>query len=131
MEQYVIYNTEHRVLICKHHKCGIGIRTFHKHLRAEHKYLSISIRKEILTYARGFSLCEPNEVPVFDAVIPPVHGLEIIDGYRCNYHGCEVLTGTVASMKRHSIEHGPTGWEGEAKYHAIKVQTFFRGHDTR
>ena len=89
-------------------------------------------RKDILAHVKELQLCEPEEAPIFDHIISAIHGLQVHDGYRCGYGGCGFFAGTIAVIKRHCGTHGPRSWSDvEKRFTAVKVQTFFQGHNTR
>ena len=130
--EYVSYNANHKVLICREHKCGISPRSLERHFRDEHRAMPHNARKQVLMYAKELPLCEPEQAPIFDQVISAIHGLEVHDGYRCEYGGCNFLAGTLGSIKRHCGAHETTGWNDiEKRFTATKMQTFFQGRNTR
>jgi len=130
MEQYLIYNAEHKVVICREHKYGIGPRSLERHFRNEHRGMSSDARKQVLTHAKELPLCEPDEAPMFKDVMSAIHGLQIHDGFRCDYEECGFYAGTLGFIKRHCREHA--NWQDtDPKFHAAKVQTLFQGHHTR
>jgi len=129
---YVVYNSEYQILICKEHKCGISPRRLDRHFRDEHKAMPMAARKELLTYAQELALCEPEHAPAFNEVRPAIHGLQIHNGYRCEHAACGFYTTTLNYIKRHSREHKADGWEGmDSKFMAVKIQTWFIGKFTR
>jgi hypothetical protein len=85
MDRYIIYNAEHQVLICGEHKCGITPPCLDRHFREEHKEVTLETRKVIIANAQTLTLCDPAKVTIFTQKITPVQGLEILDGYRCEF----------------------------------------------
>lgn len=132
MEQYIIYNAEHKVLICKEHKCGISPRRLDRHFRDDHQGVAMAMRKEILAYAKELPLCDPEQAPIFKEVRSVIHGLQVYDGYRCHYESCQFYTPTLGYIKRHCRDHDSEGWNSvESKFTNVKIQTWFQGNYTR
>ena len=127
MDQHIIYNSEHRVLICKKHKCGISPRRLELHLRTDHPELTLLIRREICDHATELDLVMPEQVTVFTEKTAPIPGLAILDGFCCGSEGCGLLAGTEGVMKKHVREHG----RDKEGYGKVKVQSFFQGKYTR
>ena len=92
--EHVIYNAEHKVLICRKHKVGISPHRVEFHLTTEHNELSLQKRREIREYVATLDLVSPIEVTVIHEKRAPIEGLEILDGCRCNFEGCGEITGT-------------------------------------
>jgi Orsellinic acid/F9775 biosynthesis cluster protein D len=128
MDYHVIYNAEHKVLICREHKCGVPRLSMDRHFRMEHKAMTLETRKSILAHVQTLELCDPEDVTIFDERTIAIQSLEICDGFRCEFPGCGSLAGTLGTMKKHCIEHD---WEGffrdSVRYNKVKLQTFFPG----
>jgi hypothetical protein len=127
MNDYVTYNAEYKVLICRHHQSAIPPDGILRHFRDMHKAIPIATRKAIADYSKTMELATLDEVTTPNEPVEPVAGLSVIRGFQCEYGGCSELRSTVTSMKQHCREtHGWTAftrimWMNQA------FQTLFDG----
>jgi len=128
MDSHVIYNPEHKVLICRQHKTAIPPHFVERHLRGDHSQLALETRKEITEYAAGLNLIEPGQATVFQEKRAPIHGLVIVDGFRCSVPDCGMLAGSKSAMRKHFKEHTRNAYGTEPeRFVKTKLQTFFSG----
>ena len=104
MNEYVTYNAEYKVLICRQHKYGISPDGILRHFRDFHKAVPLATRQAIGDYSKTLDLATPTEVGTPCEPVQPVQGLMVINGFRCEYNGCSELRGTEMSMKQHCWE---------------------------
>jgi Orsellinic acid/F9775 biosynthesis cluster protein D len=83
LNQYIIYNPEYQVLICKEHQCGITPSYIGRHFRNDHKNVPLTVRQNIVSGITALELCAPENVTEVSEIIRPIPGLEIVNGYRC------------------------------------------------
>jgi Orsellinic acid/F9775 biosynthesis cluster protein D len=130
MNTYVTYNVDYKVLICKQHQCAISFKYLSRHLLDNHD-LSLKERQNILVYASQFSIAEPKELTYSVNSIDPIPYLKIIQAHRCVYENCNVICGTLDTVKEHcKRKHGWKSKEGEC-WSEISAQTFYHGNDRK
>jgi hypothetical protein len=124
MNDYVTYNTEYKVLICRQHKYGISPDGILRHFRNFHKAVPLATRKAINDYSKTLDLAAPTTP---HEPIQPVEGLTIVKGFKCSYDGCSELRGTEMSIKQHCWETHE--WKAGASDIWVnqECQTFFEG----
>jgi len=111
--------------------CGIGPNNIDRHFWEEHKDMPLETRKDIVTWSQTLLLCEVEEVTRFQERTSHINGLEIRNGYRCNFSECGMIKGTQSGVQRHCTEHKWDGFvSGKARFCEVKVQTFFQGNKT-
>ena len=126
MDSYVIYNAEHKVLICREHKTAMPPRFIERHLHSEHIMLSLETRKAITEYAAGLDLVEPAQATIFLEKTAPIPGLAILEGLRCSAPGCTALATSNEVMRKHCKGHAHDAYGPEpARFTKAKLQTFF------
>jgi Orsellinic acid/F9775 biosynthesis cluster protein D len=87
-EQYIKYEPQLRVMICRLCKEGVGKNTVARHYREYHKNLPNGVRKGMVAYSNNFELCETNEIQYPNTIIPRIEELAVTMGLRCLYDGC-------------------------------------------
>ena len=126
MDQYVLYNTQYQIIICRQHGYAIQPSNVTRHFRQHHKTTSWETRQEIAQYIQGLSLCQLEEIESPEDGGNPIHGLTIMKGSQCTYEGC-MEKGAITSIKRHcqSVHKWTEGdnimWMNQA------MQTFRQG----
>jgi hypothetical protein len=131
MNGYVIYNEQHKVLICKHHQCAILSEGLTRHFREDHPDLSLETRQEIFNYASNLSITKPDSLDHPNEKVMPLMGLKVIQGFCCEYEHCEVVCGTVESVKKHcKLNHAWKGQDGR-KWTQVLAQTIYQGNNRR
>jgi hypothetical protein len=107
VNDYVTYNAEYKVLVCRSHKFGIAPDYVERHLRESHKGIPLETRQAIVDYSGTLDLAAPGDIAIPSETVQPINELCIIDGFRCMYDGCSELRGTNGSMKEHcKRDHG-------------------------
>ena len=126
MHQYVIYNSQYQIIICRQHGYAIQSRNVIRHFREHHKTISWEIRQRIAEYVHGLITCQLERLETPDDGGEPIHGLTIIKGCQCVYEGC-TEKGALTSIKRHC--QGAHKWtEGDnAMWTNQAMQTFRQG----
>lgn len=130
LEEYVDYNAQYRVVICK--KCKHCIKPppgDKRHLKCFHQEWSLSLRKKILQYIAQFHLATPSEVVLPRPKCPPILGLEVSNGWCCEE--CRYCCISDVNMQQHSKEmHKWIAAKGK-RWKPARVQTFFVGPSRR
>ena len=126
MSQYIFFNEDYSVLICKTHQHAIPSKYITRHFLEEHG-LSFSLRQIIQTYASQYTVKEAAELTYHSERIQPIPYLKIVDGFQCQYESCNKIHITVDSMKRHcrathdwKAKDGERGFKRERK-HSIRA----------
>jgi len=124
VQHHVVYNAQHKVLICKTHQCGI---TDVRHFRGQdHVKMSTKTRLQIRVATQHLEMPNPSDIKEPPSTAFPIDDLELIkDGFKCKI--CEYLAGTFNTMEEHCrIEHGRKA-KDEIMWTAQAMQTFFSG----
>jgi hypothetical protein len=127
MDSYIIYNAEHKVLICRQHQYGIPPDWILRHFRESHKSIPLSTRQAISDYSKSLELSAPENVLLPTNSVEPIHGLAIVKGFQCQYTGCSELRSTETSVKQHCWERHE--WKAGSGIHwcSQTFQSFFNG----
>lgn len=130
MNAYIVYDAEYNILICKEHGCAISTEFLTRHFRTEHD-ITLERRQEILAYASHFTPTKPAEFTYTRDKRVPVPYLKIIEGYQCDYNGCDLVLGTLESIKKHCrADHAWKAKDGEC-WSNTRAQTFYQGAGRR
>ena len=130
IEKYVKYNEEHCVLICiEHEYClsageGVGY-----HFRTFHKFIPFETRKQIIEYAKGLTLADPERIQSPDWDEMKIDGLKVVpNGFRCSFENCEGhVAATLRMMEEHCRNaHGWSKTDGPMWYRQA-LQSFYPG----
>jgi len=101
LDQYIIYNDQFEVLICR--VCKAGVIGVHRHFARTHQIdISFEDRQEIDEYAKGLTLRIVEEVSTPTQEIKAIEGIEIIPGFKCSEPGCQEVCGKESTMESHS-----------------------------
>jgi Orsellinic acid/F9775 biosynthesis cluster protein D len=98
---YVAYNAEYKVLICRSHKYAIAPDYIARHLRDSHKGISLQTRQAIVDYSKTLELAAPEDITMSSNPVQYIKDLTIVNGFQCVYDGCLELRSTEGSMKEH------------------------------
>jgi len=126
MEQYIIYNEEYGMTICK--PCGHAIKGdwMKRHLLEKHKDLEIRLRKELVEYVKGLNL-RPVITPITES--QAIDGLKLYKGYECEE--CEYLCVKVRSMEEHCRSCHDWKKAMGIKWTECQLQTWFPSKDKK
>lgn len=100
-EDYIRYEPQLYVMICRLCHNGVTKNGIARHYRGHRDKLSIHTRRELIEYSKNFDLCENDELPRFNNIVPPIKDLAIKDGVRCLYENCNYACLTPSSMRQH------------------------------
>jgi hypothetical protein len=107
MDQYMTYDVEYKVLICRQHKYAIPPDTILRHFRQSHKGIPLPTRQAISDYSKTVDLASPEDVAMPLVPVRAIKHLRMFNGFQCQYDGCSELRSTDVSMKQHCwAEHG-------------------------
>jgi Orsellinic acid/F9775 biosynthesis cluster protein D len=124
-EEYVIYNPQYKVLICREHGYAMKPSFIERHLRRIHKATPRSIRQSIIEYSNGLELIAPEDLETPRDTPAAIQGLDIKDSFQCI--NCSLLRERKRDIMDHCRhEHGWTK-DQEDMWQGMKVQTFFQG----
>ncbi|OAQ60219.1 fungal specific transcription factor domain-containing protein [Pochonia chlamydosporia 170] len=124
------YNPTYRVLICRECQYAIQKTAVQSHL-LRHKIYRDD-RTRLLRSIAQLDLFEPHRVPLPEPSSPPIDGLPVISGFRCDMAGCGNLCASLKRMRRHLSEvHGLSKASDASFASPAKIQTFFRGTKLR
>jgi hypothetical protein len=101
MNEYVTYNVEYKVLICRQHKYAIAPDWVLRHFRKFHNATPLATRQLIAEYSKTLELAMPDNVAAQQAPAYAIDGLTVVDGFQCQYTECCQLRSTERSIKEH------------------------------
>jgi len=127
MNDYVIYNAEYQVLICRQHGYCIPPEGITRHFRRLHGAIPVQTRQAIIDYSKTLNLLAPEEVATEREMQPPVSGLHSVAGFQCRYDGCMELRSTEVSIKQHCRETHEWKVMVGGMWMRQDFQTFFDG----
>ena len=76
MDNYIIHDQIHQVLICRQHHYAISSDAIARHFRELHKAIPLEIRQRIIQYTKGLDLLKVKKVNVPPDMIS-IHGLTV------------------------------------------------------
>ena len=124
VQHHVMYNAEHKVLMCKEHK--YGITNIARHFQELHNDMSTKTRLKIRVSTQHLELTEPDNIVIPSSNDSPIEGLKLVeDGAKCNE--CGHITGTTDSMKYHCRHEHDWKAKDEPQWTKQAVQTFYPG----
>jgi len=130
MNSYIVYNSEHKVIICKEHEYAWSLKSIVSHFRDEHD-ITLQVRKEILNYASNIPIVEADQLLYLRDQVTIIPYLKVIQGYPCEYESCNLILSTSHSIKKHcKLDHRWKAKDG-IRWTEIQVQTFFQGNSRR
>jgi len=127
MEQYIIYNEEYHMIICK--SCGYAIKSdwIERHLRQKYKELEIKVRKELAVYVKG--LKQSTTVITPSDGCQAITGLHVKKGYECE--DCQYLCPELSSMQEHCKRNHDWKKATGTKWRKCQLQTWFPSQDKK
>jgi Orsellinic acid/F9775 biosynthesis cluster protein D len=130
MNSYVIYNTQHQVIICKEHECAVSSKSIIRHFRDEHD-ITVEQRQEIFNFASTKIIVEADQLEYSIDRVLPIPYLKVVTAYQCQYEGCSLILSTVGSIKKHvKIDHAWKAKDGIC-WSDTQAQTFYLGNGRR
>jgi len=131
MEEYIIYNSEYHVLICRQHGYAIPPNGIVRHFRQLHKAIPLSTRQAIVQHIKSLDLYEPDKVVIPHDIIEPILHLTLLQGVKCQFDKCNELRGTENSMVYHcKVAHQWIRTNG-VLWSKQCIQTFFQSSNRR
>ena len=101
LDQYIIYNQDFEVLICR--ICKAAVTGVHRHFARTHQEIPLEDRQEIDEYVEGLTLRSVEQVSIPTREIEAIEGIEIVPGFRCTAElECQEVSGSERMMKSHS-----------------------------
>jgi hypothetical protein len=101
LDQYIIYNQDFEVLICR--ICKAAVTGVHRHFARTHQEISLEDRQEIDEYVEGLILRPVEQVSIPTREIEAIEGIEIVHGFRCTAElECREVSGSERMMESHS-----------------------------
>lgn len=129
-EDFLTYNPVHCVLICQQCQYAIQKSAVESHLLRHKIYRGE--RQRLLAKISRYDLLDPGDVQHPPPGGPPVHGLPLIPGFRCNAPNCESLFASSKRMRKHWTEaHSDARASNDSFSGPAILQTFFRGTKIR
>lgn len=98
ISERILHLPEHAVAICR--PCGLALRPklgIKRHLKDIHGDWTLRLRREIIQYTSQLSLVEPDEVVEPLRGWPPIAGLTIYNGRKCDQ--CPYVSSMERSMQ--------------------------------
>jgi len=125
VQDYVAYNMQHKVLICKEHQ--YGITDVIRHFRSDdHAKMSTKTRLQIRVATQHLELANPKDIIIPSLNCLPIEGLELVeDGAKCNE--CQYIAGTSGTMEEHCRNCHDWRAKDELMWTKQAVQTFYPG----
>ena len=115
MTDYIQYNSDLKIAICRACRCGISPLVPWPHFSRNHKETWAANRKSILAALDSMPLSAPDELQHPMEECDPIDGLEVKDGYCCGEDGCTFCKATVKGMELHCREkHGAEALRAKA-----------------
>jgi len=100
-EQYIKYEAQLRVMICRLCNRGVPKNGTAWHYREHHKDVDRRARKDIVKYCNNFDLCKTEEIQYPNTIIPRIEELAVAQGVRCSYNGCNYACLLPSGMPDH------------------------------
>ena len=100
MNNYIIYNIQNHVLICRQHGYRIAPDYITRHFRKFHKETLLETCNEISLYVKTLELWMPKEVITRHNGLF-IEELTVTTGFQCQYQGCQELCSSETSMEKH------------------------------
>jgi Orsellinic acid/F9775 biosynthesis cluster protein D len=83
MEEYVIYNPQYKVLICRKHREAMNPSFIERHLRLAHKATPLYVRQSVLEYSNGLELIAPEDLETPEDTPETIGGLNFKNSFQC------------------------------------------------
>lgn len=83
-----------------------------RHFRESHKSIPLSTHQAISDYSKSLELVTPENLIIPTNPVEPIHGLVIVNGFQCQYTGCDELRSSETSVKQHCWKQH--AWKAES-----------------
>ena len=125
VQHHIIYNAQHKVLICKKHENGIT--DVDRHFRGTgHENMTTKTRLAIRVATQHLELTNLQDIVIPSANSFPIEGLEVVkNGAKCKE--CGHLAGTIDTMENHCRNKHNWKTKDGSMWTQQAVQTFFQG----
>ena len=124
--KHLLYNADHKVLICRPCRHAIGPGPgIKRHFKEKHQSIALKVWQQLVDYGKDLCLTEPRDVASLDPTSEPIEGLELSDGKVCNE--CNRICISEDSMLLHMRTTHQWVKEKGLQWEARKVQTWFHG----
>jgi len=123
MEQYIRYNAEFRLAICKSCQTGISSIDPGRHFQRNHPETWQEHRKPLLTFLRGMILTPTEALHEPMAWREPIDGLKVNNGWGCGEDDCTYYTTSKKHIENHCPEKHGTDAFKQKKWFECHVQT--------
>ena len=91
------------------------------HLLRSHRHVPLTLRNEIISYAKSLLVLEDPIVPT--EVIPAIEGLYLTEGYEC--HACKYLCGEISTIQRHCYKQHKWEKASGQSWNKCQLQSWF------
>jgi hypothetical protein len=81
MDQYITYDVEYKVLICRQHKYAIPPDTILCHFRQSHKGIPLPTHQAISNYSKTVNLASPKDVAMPLVPVKAIKHLKMFNGF--------------------------------------------------
>lgn len=129
MDQYFIYNTHYKVLICREHGYAIKPSFIERHLQETHPSISFNIRHELLEQVKQLVLHDPSTVEAPQDTPAAIRGLNITDSLECIE--CHYVRKHIRDITDHCTKVHDWKKSSPNMWKSVKVQTFFTGKNKK
>src|SRR5579862_6542973 len=130
MTGYVVYNSQYQVIICKEHQYAISTKSLISHFRDKHD-LDRATRQAINDYVSQFTITEAKNLTYSASRVNSIPYLNVIQGYQCEYNTCDIICGTLDTMKEHCKRQHLWKSQHGIRWSETRAQTFYQGNDRR
>jgi hypothetical protein len=129
MDQYFIYNSEYKVLICREHGYAIQPSGIDRHLRESHFGIPLIARQELIDQSKMLELVDPALIQDPQDTPAAISGLNVVESLQCNM--CPYIRKHIKQMISHCVTVHGWGKDTEPIWSEVKGQTFFYGTKRR
>src|SRR5436305_10928904 len=89
IEEYIIYDKNHHIFICRHHGFAVSFDHIQRHFREFHKAISIEIHNQLIQYENSLFFKKSEEILTPSSQTKLIIDLKlIIDEYMCQFQSC-------------------------------------------
>jgi len=112
MEEYIRYNEEFGLAICKSCQAGISSSDPARHFRRNHPETWKKHRKPLLIFLHGMTLTPTEQLMEPTSWRKPIDGLKVNSGWGCGEDGCKYYATSKKRIENHCREtHGTDAFQ--------------------